>query len=114
MIWGQNQTPIGGLRYTGENDIRNQIGGPPVESRKLPIHGQLDDLEHKLHRLHETIEVLQQRLSCVSCPQPPIQENNEVAHHPGGSSLSMKVNGLVAMTEGAGHKLRLMLDVLEV
>ena len=113
MMYGQNQTAIGGLRYTGENDLRNQIGGPPVENRQLPIHGQLDDLEHKLHRLHETIEVLQQRLACVSCPQPPLKDG-EVLHHPGGSNMSMKVNGLVAMVDGAGNKLRLMLDALEV
>jgi len=113
MMYGQNQTAIGGLRYTGENDLRNQIGGPPVENRQLPIHGQLADLEHNLHRLHETIEVLQQRLACVSCPQPPLQEK-EIAHHPGGSGMSMKVNALVAMVDGAGNKLRLMLDALEV
>lgn len=113
MNYGQTQTAPGGLRYTGENDIRNHIGAVPQENRQLPIHGQLEDLEHKLRRLHETIEILNQRLSCVSAPQPPLKDS-EVSHHPGGSGMSVQITGLVAMVDGAGNKLRLMLDALEI
>lgn len=89
------------------------VGDAPQENRELPIHARLEELEKSLHRLHETIEMLQRRLECVSCPQPPMQEKDSV-RHPGGSGMSVQINGMLAMAEGAGIKLRLMYEALEV
>lgn len=98
--------PPGGIRYVGESVA-------PQENRALPIHEHMQELETKLHRLHETIEALAQRLSCVSCPQPPLVEK-ETVRHPGGSGMSAQLSNLVAMVDGAGTKVRQMYDALEI
>lgn len=108
--FGQQNQTIGSLRYTNEDALRNPI---PQENRELPIHARLEELEQSLHRLHETIEMLQRRLECVSCPQPPLQEK-DIVSHPGGSGMAVQIIGILAMAEGAGVKLRRMYDALEV
>jgi len=113
MNYGQQNTtlniPPGGIRYVGD-----QLGSAPQVDRSVPIHEHLQELESKICRLHETIESLQNRLSCVSAPQPPMVEARDSVRHPGGSGMSVQLSGLIAGVDAAWNKLHLMYDALEI
>lgn len=81
MNYGQQDQKIGGLRYTGENDIRNHIGMEPKRPQQ-PVMYQMDAMEKNIVRLQDVLVQLEGRLSpimrtmCVDKNPTPESETN--------------------------------------
>ena len=81
MNYGQQDQKPGGLRYTGENDIRNHIGMEPKRPHQ-PVMYQMDAMEKHIARLQDVLIQLESRLSpimrpmCVEKNSTPEPETN--------------------------------------
>lgn len=109
MMYGKMEP--GSIRYVGSPE---EAKSTATLNRSPQIFCQMDDLECKFRALHECINALEQRLSSVSCPQPPLQEKSQAVRHPGGSSMSMRINDMSSSVDAAVDHLRQMLDALEI
>lgn len=110
MMYGKPDP--GSIRYVGSPE---EINSMEKMKRSPQIFCQIDDLEIKLKVLHECINSLEQRLSFVSCPQPPlVAQKVEGVRHPSGSSMSMRINDMSTSIDMAVDHLRQMMEALEI
>jgi hypothetical protein len=109
-LYGQsNQAIPGGIRYAEEADTKIRSAQEPA------ILAEMNELEKNLHRLHETIGMLESRLSSVLCPAP--DESNMAGlgrDHRGASPMLHSLANLSGMVDAAGARVRRIMDGLEL
>lgn len=110
MLYEQ-QTQPGGLRYTGENDIRNHIGAEPKRQTQ-PVLYQMEVMEKNIARLQDVLLQLESRLSPIT--RPLVAQSSPVPEAAANSPMGQRLYHFNTMLEKAANDIGMLHDSLEV
>lgn len=92
---------------------RGMIGEQQIKKAQPPVHDQIEQLEKAVHYLRESVSILEQRLSYVTCPMP--EQDTKGSHPiPGGSALTAVIARMNVLVLDTAHKVRSINDSLEI
>ena len=111
MNYGQQTQTIGGLRYTGENDIRNHIGAEPKRQQQ-PVLYQMEMMEKNIARLQDTLIQLESRLSPIT--RPLVAQTNPVPESDANSPMGQRLHHFNMLLDSVVTNIGLLHDSLEV
>ena len=108
-MYGQQQSTHNYNNQPQEADMRISAA-----KQEPAILVGLNELEGGLHRLHETIGLLESRLSSVLCPMVEEKTRDVGRDHRGGSVMTHSLANLSGMVDAAGARVRRIMDGLEL
>lgn len=111
MNYGQQTQTIGGLRYTGENDIRNHIGVEPKRQTQ-PVMYQIEVMEKNIARLQDVLIQLESRLSPIT--RPLVGQTSPTPEPEANSPMGQRLYHFNTMLEKAANDIGMLHDSLEV